>query len=173
MLKAQIESHAHGLKRIPELLSISSPTGHQDRVRSSIHWAGRAVGQRPETAFLYRAIALESLILGSGSEEKSEITTRLAYAVTHLLGEWRIRTRKDTVKDIKSLYSVRSKIVHSGDYEVEIKHQWLLREYIIRCILRILSQRQFDQMRASDDLDEWFRAALRGEPPVADDTTSS
>ena len=53
--------------------------GHQSRILSAVHWAGRAaVNQRPEEAFLHRTISLESVMLG---KTEAEITTRLTITV--------------------------------------------------------------------------------------------
>ena len=76
--RREIQKEA-GLRRLVRYLAAERPTGHQERVLSAMQWAGRgAVARRPEEAFLYCAIALESLMLG---RKDVELTTRLALSV--------------------------------------------------------------------------------------------
>src|SRR5215216_3884223 len=88
----------------------------EDRVVSAIQWAGKAtVERRKEEAFLLYAISLESLVLLEN--EKEELGYRLRTRVAHLLGI-DLDGRKKISKRVRDLYDVRSKIVHSGSYQV-------------------------------------------------------
>ena len=159
-LRSDIEKWP-ALVRLCALLASEQNNKHEKRVLTAIHWAGRASAERrPEEAFIFRAIALESLILGSG--DHSELTQRLALSVVHLLGD-ALRDRKDAVTQIRSLYAVRSKIVHSGTYEISEKDARLLREFVLMCFAYVLADERFKHMSGGTDLDEWFQAAMRGD----------
>ena len=149
------------LRRLWAALASAKPTDHQSRILAAMQWAGRAQAERrDEQAFLFRAIALESLILGD--RDQGELTMRLTLSIVHLLGAW-LKSRKDAFQQIKKLYGVRSKIVHSGKYEVDPKDFALMRAYVTRCFLHIFGDRRFGNMVAKSDLDEWFEARMRGE----------
>jgi hypothetical protein len=149
-----------GLRRLFELLALGRLSAHQRRVLTAIHWAGRAaVENRIEDSFLFRAIALESLILGRSD---TELTNRLAMSIVHLVGEF-FNSRKDGVATIKRLYKERSKIVHSGTYEVAKPDAATLRRIVIQCFLKVLTAEGFQKMNGENDLDEWFEAAMRGD----------
>jgi len=110
-------SRRKGFSRISELLSKESPTDLEDRILASVQWAGRAqVEPRREEAFLLYAIALESLLLGK--DVKSEIAYRLAVRCAHIGGGPALEDKKRVVDQIQSLYDLRSKIVHSGNFLV-------------------------------------------------------
>ncbi len=160
-LRAGMRKHS-ALRTLCKYLQDDRPTPHQARVLSAAHWAGRAVGEwRAEEAFLFRAIALESLILGGG--DNPELTTRLTLSTVHLLGDM-LASRKWGVQSLKKLYGVRSKIVHSGRYEVDEADSALLRGFVIRSFARVLSDRAFLRMVGKSELDEWFAERMRGEP---------
>ncbi|MGD0464809.1 MAG: hypothetical protein ABSB74_20180 [Tepidisphaeraceae bacterium] len=165
LFRTELSSHP-SIGRLIEILSASHNTEHEERLLNAIHWAGRATNQRrPEESFLYRAIALESLILGGYGQE---LTLRLSLSVTHLLGD-RLRDRKMCESQIKKLYRIRSSIVHDGKYEVDPVDQSRLRAYLFHCFDRLLADEIFNGMKSKKDLDEWFECALRGDhraPPT-------
>lgn len=158
--RKQIREH-RALKTLCDFLNAEQPNGHQRRVLSAAQWGGRAGAEsRAEEAFLFRAIALETLALGD--REKTELTQRLALSIVHLLGD-ALRNRKDAFSKVKMLYGVRSTIVHSGKYEVDQSHSMLLRGFVLRSLLRVLGERVFTKMVGKDDLSDWFDARMRGE----------
>jgi Apea-like HEPN len=153
------------MKRLAEFLGAEQPNDHQQRVLSAMQWAGRASADwRPEEAFIFRAIALETLIL-SGNKS-SEITNRLKWSVVHLLGDWLV-SREVGEKHVKAVYEIRSQIVHSGLYEVAKEDTSVLRHIVIHCFSRVLSDDRFKDMTARSDLDRWFNARLRGDDEIA------
>lgn len=149
------------LRHLLEYLQSPTLTKHQKRVLSALQWAGRAaVELKPEEAFLFRAIALESLILSGG--ENSGLTERLAYSTVHLLGQW-LKDRQESFRHIKRLYGVRSSIVHTGKLEVDEDDASLMRKYVSICFSRMLSEKTFLNMKGEKELDDWFRARMRGD----------
>jgi hypothetical protein len=72
------------------------------------------VEERKEEALLLFCISLEALLL---SNEDKEIAYSFALRGAHLLVKDGTR-RKDVFRDLKDLYTTRSKIVHSGKAEV-------------------------------------------------------
>lgn len=148
------------LRTLWRYLESATPNGHQNRVLAAMQWAGRASAERrDEEAVLLRAIALESLILGDG--DKGELTLRLTLSIIHLLGGI-LKSRLESSRLIKNLYALRSKIVHSGRYEVDEADSRLLRQFTILSFYRVLAHKRFATMAGSHDLDDWFEARMRG-----------
>lgn len=147
------------LRRLCQYLRVERPNAHQSRVISAIRWAGRAgTSPRAEEAFLFRAISLESLILGDST---AELSTRLALSVIHLLGK-SIRDRQLAFKDLKGLYGLRSKIVHSGNFEVANEEAERMKGIVVRTFAEMLTRKEFLKMTARDELDRWFHKRLLG-----------
>lgn len=143
-----------GLERAGSLLA-KKRNGLEDRVLAAIQWAGRASAEknRKEQAFLLYAIALESLVLIEN--ETDELGYRLRMRVAHLLGKT-VESKRTLVKDLKKLYGIRSKIVHSGSYEVTDLDLFKLRFITKNCILRILKEEPFSSMTSVGQLTGWF-----------------
>ena len=146
------------IRSLTGLLRLARRSAHQDRILSAAHWAGRACAEtRAEEAFLFRAIALESLILGG--REHFELTSRLSMSIALLLGG-SVQEKSEICKKVKQLYSTRSKIVHTGSYEVSREDSALLRSITLSCFTRVLTGRTFQKMEKEDALDHWFHSAM-------------
>ncbi|HEY62512.1 MAG TPA: hypothetical protein G4N95_07665 [Anaerolineae bacterium] len=147
------EEKGLGLDKVSELLS-GKRSGLGERILSSIQWASRAtIETRKEEAFLLYAIALESLILIEN--DKEELTYHLRTRVAHLLGK-DILGKKKIVKQVRDLYIIRSKIVHSGKYQVTDADLNLIRFITKSCILCILTDEPFYSMKNQEQLVKWF-----------------
>jgi hypothetical protein len=82
---------------------------------TAAQWIGRAtVERRREEAFLLYAIALETMLLPTQAQE---LGYRLRLRAAHVLGKT-VAARKRIAADLAALYTVRSKIVHAGWYQV-------------------------------------------------------
>ena len=101
-----------------------------------------------------------SLTLGGG--DNKDLTLRLKLSIVHLLGA-RLKSRHDGFQKVGKLYDVRSKIVHSGKYEVDKADSSLMRAFTLRCFARVLADKQFGKMGGKNDIDEWFAAQMRGD----------
>ena len=97
-----------------------------------------------------------------GDGENAELTNRLALSVVHLLGQ-SSRSREETYKRVKSLYGVRSKIVHSGRYHIPKDDADSMRLLVLECFTRVLADEPFRNMSGKKDLDDWLLAAMRGD----------
>ncbi len=146
-----------GFSKITDLLT-KKRNGLEDRLVSAIQWAGKAtVEGKKEEAFLLYAISLESLVLLDN--EKEELTYRLRTRVAHLLGK-DIENRKKISAKVRDLYKIRSKIVHSGWYQVTDADLSLMRLYSKGCILRILNDEPFSSMNSINSLVGWFNEQI-------------
>jgi hypothetical protein len=126
----------------------------EERLISAITWAGKAtVERRKEEAFLLYIISLESLVLAEN--EKDELGYRLRTRVAHLIGKGK-KGRLRVSDKMKDLYNIRSKIVHSGYYQVSDADLSLIRLYTKSCILKILNHRPFTTMDRIETLVDWF-----------------
>jgi hypothetical protein len=130
----------------------------EDKIISAFQWAGKAtVENKKEKAFLLYAISLESLILLDN--EKEELTYRLRTRVAHLLGK-DLESRMKISNKVRDLYTIRSKIVHSGSYQVTDADLGLIRLFSKSCILRIYNNEPFSTMKNQDDLVQWFNTRV-------------
>ena len=120
---------------------------------TAVRWAGRAtVATTREEAFLLFAIALECLVLPT---EKDELRYRLSQRVARLCGE-DMDQRLELAKRTKKLYDVRSKIVHSGHYEVTEDERDEIQIATRVVILRLLTDPDVEKYGKLDKLHEYF-----------------
>lgn len=146
-----------GFTKIADLLA-KNRNGLEDRIISAIQWAGKAtVESKKEEAFLLYAISLESLILLDN--EKEELGYRLRTRVAHLLGG-DLESRTKISDKVRELYNVRSKIVHSGSYQVTDADVSLIRSYSKNCILHIVNNEPFSSMSGVDAMVQWFNEKI-------------
>jgi Apea-like HEPN len=123
-------------------------------ILASIQWAGRASTEPTrEQAFLLYAIALETLMLPE--ESRQGLTYRLRIRVAHLLGKNR-SSRKEVSALVNHLYDVRSRIVHSGSYEVTDDDLGRLKSIVKQCLLRALMDRRVRRLESPEAFRQWF-----------------
>lgn len=139
-------------KSVSALLRTSASGTVGERLLASIRWAGRAsVEPIREQSFLLFAIALESAVL---PEQAEELNYRLSLRVSRLAGGDRAH-RSEVKRSVRGLYKVRSKIVHSGFYEVTDEDLGRLRWLTKVVLLRLLRKRRlWNQPRKQ--LEEWL-----------------
>ena len=119
----------------------------------AVRWGGRAtVAKTPEESFLLFAIALECVVL---PQQSGELTYRLSQRIARLIGE-NVDQRLNLSRIAKSLYAIRSKIVHSGHYEVTEEQRDEVRAAAKEVIVRLLTNWDVQQCRQPKELDEWF-----------------
>jgi hypothetical protein len=147
----------YGFDRVSLILANASPTSLDDKILSSLQWAGRAcIEDRREEAFLLFCISLEALLL---KKQTGEITQTFALRGAHLLVVDAAH-RREVFKDLKSLYGIRSSIVHSGQTQVTeadlSKIRWLAKT----ALLIMLVREPFSKMKTEDELENWFQTQL-------------
>lgn len=148
------------LRKVSEWLEKSRPSGLQDRILSALQWAGRAAAEeRREESFLLYAISLESLLLGGQSH--SELTESLALRGAHLLSGDR-SARENVYKELKILYRIRSKIVHSGSLEVTDDELARISAVVRGALVTILHLSPLAEMTEESQLEDWFKGQLLG-----------
>ncbi len=147
----------YGFDRVSLILASSSPASLDDKILSSLQWAGRAcIEDRREEAFLLFCISLEALLL---KKQTGEITQTFALRGAHLLVVDAVH-RREVFKDLKFLYGIRSSIVHSGQTQVTeadlSKIRWLAKT----ALLIMLVREPFSKMKTEDELENWFQTQL-------------
>jgi hypothetical protein len=156
------KSKKYGFQRIAGILSQSRRSALEDRMLSSFQWAGRAsVDDRREQAFLLYAIALESLLLGSKFD--AEVGYRLRLRCAHLLGIG-IDGKKRIMKSLSDLYSTRSKIVHSGSFEVTDGDLSLMRFVAKNALIAVLTEAHFQSLVGEEQFEQWFEDKILDAP---------
>lgn len=153
--------HLHRpLRRTRYLLGLTECGDLVNTILTSIMWAGRAaVENRREHAFVLLTTALETIALPT--TDRQELTYRLKTRVPPMLTD-SLTERKELSKQINSLYSIRSKIVHSGSYEVGDDDLGMLQAVVTRLIIRVLLHRGIQKLQTTQELDDWFNTrALR------------
>jgi hypothetical protein len=152
-----------GFGRMSSLIAKEKLSSLEDRVLNAMQWAGRArVDPRREEAFLFYAIALETLLLG---KQDVELSYRLCLRGVHLVAGADLESRMLAEKQLRRLYGLRSKIVHSGNFEVSEADLELISEYARIAILVILDREPFTLMSQEGELEDWFHTQLLGKPP--------
>lgn len=142
----------NSVKRVDSLL-MKQPNKVEEMILTAVRWGGRAtVAKTLEESFLLFAIALECLILPKQSEE---LTYRLSQRVARLLGE-NADERVKLAKRTKDLYGTRSKIVHSGHYEVTEEECNEIRSIVKTVICELLTNSDVEQCGTPDKLHDYF-----------------
>lgn len=150
---------------VSRLLSKARLNRLEDRILTAIQWAGRArVEERREQAFLFFAVALETLLLGD--RNPSDLQYKLKLRCAHLLVIQNLQSRKRIFKEIGELYAKRSKIVHTGEFDVTDSELQLIEKYACAAIDVLLSRDAFQSMRDESTLEEWFESQVLGTPPI-------
>jgi len=148
------------LCKVSDWLAKSRPSDLEDRILSAVQWAGRAaVEERREESFLLHAISLESLLLGGKSH--TELTERLALRGAHLLAGDR-GGRENIYKELKALYAIRSKIVHSGSREVTDDELARIGAVVRGALVTVLHLSPLAEMTAESQFEDWFKDQLLG-----------
>jgi hypothetical protein len=144
------------LLALSALSRIATPKTAGEVLLTSFRWAGRAsVEPKREQSFLLFAIALEAAALPVRNQE---ITYRLSLRVARVLGRSRDQ-RAEVTKSVADLYSVRSKIVHSGSYEVTDEDLGRLRWLTKAVLLRLLRRRSLWKS-SPNELDRWLEGLV-------------
>lgn len=155
-LLATNDEYNLGFEIVRKLIS-KEPNPFQYKLLNAMQWAGKAKKSEAlyqnEQAFLFYAIALESIILIEG--DKEELLYRLAIRLAHLLGKSG-EYRPGIFKQIKDLYSTRSKIVHNGSFEVVKSDLDSIRFFVKNSIIRLLIEEPFASMKNTKELVTWF-----------------
>lgn len=148
-----------GFARVSEMLRKEGPSDLEDKILASVRWAGRAqVEARREEAFLLYAIALESLILRK--DVKTELSYRLAVRCAQIGGGPGLEDKKRVLHQLRSLYDLRSRIVHSGNFAVNEEELDLIGQYAVSTLLIVIEQEPFRSMTTVQDLETWFETQL-------------
>ena len=144
--------------------SFKSPNEFRERLITAYTFVGTAEReQRPEYAFIFYAIAIETaLAIGKGSA----LTEQLAFRTAHLLYRKADR-RKDMYARVKALYELRSKIVHEGEADITKGQLSQIRQIAIAVLGMLCSYETFRKMSRAKELQEWFtQRLLNGEAPI-------
>ena len=86
------------------------------------------------------------------------MTYRLSLRVARLLGRSR-EQRAEVKKSVADLYDVRSKIVHSGSYEVTDEDLGRLR-WLTKTVLLMLLRRRSLWKSSPNELDRWLEGLV-------------
>lgn len=146
-----------GFARINSLLC-GSRNALEERIIASLQWAGRATAEaKREEAFLLYAIALESLVLSDNIA--TELTYRLRLRIAHLLGE-NTESRRELFAEVGHLYNIRSKIVHSGSFQVTDADLSTLRAITKSALIRVSTKQEFLLLSHPKELADWFEGRV-------------
>jgi hypothetical protein len=149
-----------GLREASMLLGEAKPNGFQKRLLSALQWAGRGASkERPDEQLLFMVIALENLLLGSKSEV--ELGYRFRVRGAHLIGK-DFAEKLKVQQCLRDLYTLRSKLVHSGTAPIKESDLALLRYYAKKAILTVLTHSEFAGMTRDDQLETWFDQKVLG-----------
>jgi hypothetical protein len=89
----------------------------------------------PKLVFITLMMSLEILF----NQSTTELRYRVSRSVAVLLGKSRNKSEK-IAKDLRGLYDIRSKIVHTGECDdLEKQKIVLLRNYVRKCLLKLFA----------------------------------
>ena len=106
----------------------------------------------PEDKYLQFAVALECLVL---PERGDELSYRLSHRVARALGSTP-ETRVEIAKEVKDLYKLRSNIVHDGHLEISEGDVYMIQDFAIEVICRLLTDSEVQEFHKADELREYF-----------------
>jgi Apea-like HEPN len=95
-----------------------------------------------------------------GRDTKNEISHQLAVRAAHVGGGGSLEEKRLVVETIGALYNVRSKIVHSGSFNVSDEELDVIREYATLTLFIIIDKEPFQSMSELSELDRWFEVQL-------------
>ena len=155
---ASQKSISKATRRISKLLQAHSRNEVEELLLTSARWAGRAtVSPLREEAFMLYAIALECLVLPG--TDAGELRHRLSQRVARLT-PGTVASRVERQKITKKLYDIRSKIVHSGHYEVGEKELYRIRAIAKRVIFDLLSNPRLASLSTTKALEAWYERQM-------------
>ncbi|MBB1449881.1 hypothetical protein H5159_02105 [Pseudoalteromonas sp. SG43-1] len=130
----------------------------EKRIFQSINWFGKAINSNVyEEQFLFIAISIESLLVGDEPagpfSNQGGITQKISERSAFLLGN-DVENRIQIEKDVKKLYGLRSKIVHTGA-RVENKDVIQI-ETMAKKLILIFSEKKYT---SHDNFLKWLKHA--------------
>jgi hypothetical protein len=149
-----------GLDRASLLLAKNGRNALENRILTSLQWAGRAVDEtRDEEAFLLYVIALESLLLKK--DQTTEMRFRFALNGSHLLAD-KFEDRGRIFNELRDAYDKRSQIVHSGSTQVAITELSRIHALTRNAVLTVLLNEPFRNMDTEDQFENWLKDQALG-----------
>jgi len=113
----------------------------RERILTAMKWAGKGeVAENNEEAFLFFALALESLVLGG--QDKGELRYRLGLRIAHLLGSTKQERRQIHKYTKNRLYDARSSLVHTGKASIPDSDLDAVRQIAIESIYKLMTRFQ-------------------------------
>jgi|GEM_PF-5040758 len=118
---------------------------------NSAVWLGAGIADSDyATAFVRFTTVLEMLVCDK--EITESITNKFAERTAFVLSE-KSEKREYIWRKLKDLYSIRSKMLHSGSYDIEKDNLEAIRFYAIDCYQRLLKWP--DEMRKKEEIISW------------------
>jgi hypothetical protein len=148
------------------MLSKSAPTEAEARFLMALRWAGRAsIELNPTHSLSFYVFSLEALLVGPNPG--GDIGYKVAVRCSSLLA--RTADGKSKIYEkVKSLYKLRSSVVHRGKFEgIHPRDVLLARAYAKAAAIKVLSQRQLlRKLKKDSDLNDWLDKLVLGVPAI-------
>lgn len=143
-----------------------SATEMENRLINAIRWVGMANSDDSEiTKYVQYVFALESLLSHDPANEiiKPSISFQLAEYAAFIIGEnanekiiSKKQLRQKIFKDVKKIYSNRSKIVHGNDTTINKTALSDAHELIYTLIYSIMQNKELLEFTSIKELDKWI-----------------
>lgn len=141
-------------RRLHRILAEEAVNPVDELLLSGVRWAGRAATElRDEHAFLWYAIALESVLLPE--DARDALGYRLRMRAAHLLTD-DLAERREVAKAVRDVYQTRSKIVHGGRCDLAHAELEPIRAITKAVLLRLLSHREVRRLESVAQYRNWF-----------------
>lgn len=147
---------ANGLDALSDILATDTltRTDFEADLITAIRFCALSVRDKQlANAFVNSVISLEALLM----DEHEQISDNLSERVAFIIGQ-NLVERNGYFDEMKRLYGIRSKIVHSGNTDIRHSDLSLLRRSIAyRCIVNLLKSYKSLKITNAKDLIRWIR----------------
>ncbi len=133
--------HTETFNSIWRIIQAKSASGFHKQILLSIRWLGQALTEKSASvSFLKMTISLEILFTSSGGIFSPSLTSQIAENVAFIISD-NLDTRLSIDAKLRELYSVRSKIAHYGNTNINNNDLLLLRGFASAAISKVLNNK--------------------------------
>lgn len=151
-------SAERGFNRLSSAAAKSQNTDIDQRLLVAIEWLAQSYVERsPSSAFIKAAIALEQLfVLEKNTVITPSISAHISETVAMLLGA-NAESRLEIVRKVRELYGTRSKIVHRGTAETDIRDTRRIWTLTREAIFKLMTASSLSHLNSIKELDDFLK----------------
>ncbi|MBI2416438.1 MAG: hypothetical protein HYV28_00725 [Ignavibacteriales bacterium] len=148
----------NGNQKLLEIITKTNPTKFEKRIINSVEWIGKSLSEKDiQVAFIQIAIAVEIIFT---VQEKTIITpsilSQISESIALILGK-ELNSRLEIEKQIKSLYSIRSAIVHAGKDDIDKNDYLIFLTYAKEIVIELLINPEMSNVHSVEDFYQYIK----------------